>query len=185
MKESSVSATKKIVWLFGAISVFLVLLKKISLVSSLVLKLQIFTDRSNMDTAMTIYSKGGYSRYSLAIIVAYFLAFMLITRIIKIKYDGLLSSDVIKIMYCLFLTGILAVPFLFVSSSFSRVIRNAYWAVPIMFSIYAAETDFHKLDVLICALLPLSMLLLMYGDGYFTQQAGFFGDYIPYILHFK
>lgn len=167
-------------------SILIVISNQSTFIANQVGRLAALSDRTGISDALSTYASGGSSRYTLAVIFSYIILYLIISIINK-RDKFIDESEKAQILYSLFTVAAVAIPFTYLSDSFSRILRNAMIIGIIIFVdfIVRHKNDLKKEYLLMIIMFISSMALLMYGDGYFNSAYGFMGQFIPYIFQLK
>lgn len=166
-------------------SIAFIISGKSSVMSSLVSKLNVVSNRSNVGQAVTAYSAGGFSRYTITYVISFVIAFALIYLIAR-NYEQIFHDNVYyHAMYILILVGLVGVPFTIMSSGFERILRNSLIVFILILTNITTAENIKKYNLYFYLFGSLIVYgLFMYGTGYFTNDPLYMGYYIKYMLHF-
>lgn len=180
---------KKSTKILVPISMALGLLFFVSASSGLVARLLSFVaSLSNRQDISEILAANSYGNrnvlQTLGVVVTYLIALFVIQIIVSIKYDDSVIKSKIEILYLVVIIGLFFVPLIFVSFNFERILRNSINAAILSYTVYTM-TKKDSMRGTIGLLFSITILFGMISKGYFLNQEGKMGQYVPYILHIK
>lgn len=158
---------------------------KFSVLSTILIKISSISNRANIDQATSVYSNGSFSRYTLAYVLSYLIAFLLI-QWLRNRYGKQLENEKYQgLFYVVMLIGLIGMPFTLMSSGFERILRNSLIAfILLMNSIHVKNIKVTDRYIYFLGYSAVC-LLCMYGAGLFNMNDPLYmGYYVKYVLHF-
>ncbi|MGC8304590.1 EpsG family protein [Leuconostoc mesenteroides] len=183
------SFIKKSTKIIAPVSILLGLLFYASGSSGLVAKILSFvTSLSNrQDTAEILAANGFGNRnilQTMGVVLTYLISLYAIEIMLDVKHDSKTIQSKMELLYMIVIIGLFFIPVIFVSFNFERILRNSVNALILAFTVYTYPNKV-KFKGTLGTLLTVIILCGMISKGYFLNEYGKMGSYVPYILHIK
>lgn len=150
--------------------------------------LKIVTSISNRQDITEILAANDFGNrnitQTIGVVLTYLIAYWLFDFMIKSTEKEYNLSNKLHVLYLIVIIGIVFIPLMFVSFNFERILRNSIDAVILGFTVYFSERKKTPQNISIL-LIFVVVLFGMVSKGFFINEPGKMGNYVPYILHLK
>lgn len=141
--------------------------------------------RSNTDDMATLYSQGSSFSKVLLYLIAFSTVYLLIRYVWKHNHDEV-KEDVFKIIFAIFMVGIIAIPLLAGSADFERYLRNGITATLILFAIVNGQRE--RARGINITIIPVALVFIVVTTtawNYWNPSSTGRLQYLPYIAQIK